>query len=51
MAHKFRLFATGLAVTLGVAFTAGTLLTPDDRVGARIRSGRRGCRTCVRPCR
>ncbi|HEX6569888.1 MAG TPA: FtsX-like permease family protein [Acidimicrobiales bacterium] len=29
MAHKVRLFATGLAVTLGVAFMAGTLVLTD----------------------
>src|SRR4051794_35327933 len=28
-AHRFRLFATALAVTLGVAFTAGTLILTD----------------------
>src|SRR4051794_38377132 len=29
VAHRFRLFATALAVTLGVAFTAGTLILTD----------------------
>jgi putative ABC transport system permease protein len=29
LAHKFRLFATALAVTLGVAFMAGTLVLTD----------------------
>jgi putative ABC transport system permease protein len=29
IAHRFRLFATALAVTLGVAFTAGTLILTD----------------------
>ena len=29
VAHRFRLFATALAVTLGVAFTAGTLMLTD----------------------
>ena len=29
IAHRFRLFATALAVTLGVAFTAGTLMFTD----------------------
>src|SRR5689334_3627910 len=29
VAHRFRLFATALAVTLGVAFTAGTLVLTD----------------------
>jgi putative ABC transport system permease protein len=29
IAHRFRLFATALAVTLGVAFTAGTLMLTD----------------------
>ena len=29
LAHRFRLFATALAVTLGVAFTAGTLILTD----------------------
>ena len=29
IAHRFRLFATALAVTLGVAFTAGTLVLTD----------------------
>ena len=29
IAHRFRLFATALAVTLGVAFTAGTLIFTD----------------------
>ena len=29
LAHKFRLLATALAVTLGVAFMAGTLVLTD----------------------
>ena len=29
IAHRFRLFATALAVTLCVAFTAGTLMLTD----------------------
>src|SRR3954447_1571663 len=29
VAHRFRLVATALAVTLGVAFTAGTLILTD----------------------
>ena len=29
LARKFRLFATALAVTLGVAFMAGTLVLTD----------------------
>jgi putative ABC transport system permease protein len=29
VAHRFRLFATALAITLGVAFTAGTLILTD----------------------
>ncbi len=29
VAHRFRLFATALAITLGVAFTAGTLMLTD----------------------
>ena len=29
LAHRFRLFATALAVTLGVAFTAGTFMLTD----------------------
>jgi putative ABC transport system permease protein len=45
IAHRFRLFATALAVTLGVAFTAGTLMLTDtvartfDNVMGEVYSG------------
>ncbi|MGY1619626.1 ABC transporter permease [Geodermatophilus sp. SYSU D00691] len=44
-AHRFRLFATALAITLGVAFTAGTLILTDtvartfDNVMGEVYSG------------
>ena len=56
IAHKLRLFATALAVTLGVAFMAGTLVltdtvskTFDDLFGDIYQADRRR-RARPRPC-